>query len=249
MDVRIDPDRVPAHVAIIMDGNGRWANAQGLTRTAGHEAGESALFDTVEGALDLGITHLTVYAFSTENWKRPKEEVRWLMQFNESLLLRRLDELHDRDVRVRFIGRRKRPVPKRLLHRIEESEAKTAGNTTMQLTIAFNYGGQAEIVDVARQLAEDVAAGRLKKIDERAVEARLYDPALPPVDLLIRTSGEHRTSNFLIWQAAYAEMVFTDVLWPDFGRRHLADAVHDYQRRDRRFGRAVDKVVEIRTNR
>jgi undecaprenyl diphosphate synthase len=243
----VDLDRVPRHVAIIMDGNGRWANARGLNRNAGHEAGEQALFDTVEGALELGITDLTVYAFSTENWRRPQEEVRFLLNFNESLLLRRLDELHEREVRVRFVGRRERRIPRRLLTRMDESEAKTADNRRMTLRIAFNYGGQTEIVDAARRVAEDVAAGRLKRIDDRAVAARMYDPDMPPVDLLIRTSGEQRLSNYLLWQAAYAELVFTDTLWPDFTRIDLAHAVAEYQARDRRFGKAVDKVITVRS--
>ncbi len=243
----VDPDRVPAHVAIIMDGNGRWANARGLKRNAGHEAGETALFDTVEGALELGITHLTVYAFSTENWRRPADEVRFLMGFNESLLVRRADELDERGVRVRFIGRRRRPVPKRLVRLIEQTEELTADNDRMQLTIAFNYGGQTELVDAARQLAVDYANGDLKRIDERAFAARLYDPSMPEVDLLVRTSGEQRVSNYLLWQAAYAELVFTDVLWPDFNRTELARCVVEYQRRERRFGKAVDKVVTIRS--
>ena len=243
----VDPDRIPDHVAIIMDGNGRWANARGLKRNAGHEAGEAALFDTVEGALELGISHLTVYAFSTENWRRPADEVRFLMGFNESLLVRRADELDERGVRVRFIGRRTRPVPKRLVRLIEQTEELTADNDRMQLTIAFNYGGQTELVDAARQLATDYANGDLKRIDERAFAARLYDPSLPGVDLLVRTSGEQRVSNYLLWQAAYAELVFTDVLWPDFNRTELARCVVEYQRRERRFGKAVDKVVSIRS--
>jgi undecaprenyl diphosphate synthase len=244
----LDPDRLPAHVAIIMDGNGRWANAQGLKRNAGHEAGEAALFDTVEGALEVGLTHLTMYAFSTENWKRPAEEVRFLMGFNESLLVRRGGELDDRQVRVRFIGRRGRPVPKRLVKLMEETEELTARHTKLQLTIAFNYGGQAELVDAARQLVDDVQSGKLKKIDERAIAARLYDPTIPPVDLLIRTSGEQRLSNYLLWQAAYAELVFTEELWPDFDRSSLVRAIMEYQRRDRRFGKAVDKIVRVRSN-
>ncbi len=243
----VDPDQVPAHVAIIMDGNGRWANARDLPRNAGHEAGEQALFDTVEGALELGVTHLTVYAFSTENWKRSPAEVRFLMNFNESLLLRRADELDERDVRVRFIGRRRRPVPKRLVRLMEQTEERTAQNARMQLTIAFNYGGQTELVDAARQLAHDYADGSLKRIDAKAFAARLYDSSLPPVDMLIRTSGEQRVSNYLLWQAAYAELVFTDVLWPDFNRTELARCIAEYQRRERRFGRAVDRVVTIRT--
>ena len=241
-DPELDLDRVPRHVAVIMDGNGRWANQRGLPRREGHTAGETALFDTVEGALELGVEALTVYAFSTENWKRPVEEVRFLMNFNESLLDRRKVELDERDVRVRFIGRRERPVPKRLVRKIEETEALTAGNTRMTLAVAFNYGGQAELADAAQRAAEDLAAGRLRAIDEEALAARLYEPSLPPVDLLIRTSGEQRTSNFLTWQAAYAELVFTEVLWPDFDRHTLRDCVVEYQRRERRFGDAEDAV-------
>ena len=241
----LDPDRIPGHVAIIMDGNGRWANLRGLKRNAGHEAGEEALFDTVEGALELGIGTLTVYAFSTENWKRPAEEVRFLMGFNESLLLRRSDELDERDVHVRFVGRRARPVPKRLIRLMEDTEAKTADNDRMTLNIAFNYGGRAELVDAAQRLVDDHAAGDLRTVDEEALAARLYEPAMPDVDLLIRTSGEQRLSNYLLWQAAYAELVFTETLWPDFNRVELEKAVAEYQRRDRRFGKAVDKVVRI----
>ena len=241
----LDPDRMPGHVAIIMDGNGRWANLRGLKRNAGHEAGEEALFDTVEGALELGIGTLTVYAFSTENWKRPAEEVRFLMGFNESLLLRRSDELDERDVHVRFVGRRARPVPKRLIRLMEDTEAKTADNDRMTLNIAFNYGGRSELVDAAQRLVEDHAAGDLRKVDEDALAARLYEPDMPDVDLLIRTSGEQRLSNYLLWQAAYAELVFTETLWPDFNRVELEKAVVEYQHRDRRFGKAVDKVVRI----
>lgn len=244
--VRLDPDRLPRHVAIIMDGNGRWANLRGLPRTEGHAAGETALFDTVEGALEIGFEYLTVYAFSTENWRRPADEVRFLMEFNESLLLRRKQELHERDVRVRFIGRRGRPVPRRLVRLMEDAEALTADNRRMTLCVAFNYGGHAELVDAARRLCEDVQAGRLRRIDERAFAARLYDPDMPPVDLLIRTSGEHRTSDYLPWQAAYAELVFVETLWPDFDRLELTRAVERYQTRERRFGKAVDKVVVVR---
>jgi undecaprenyl diphosphate synthase len=243
---RIDRARVPQHVAVIMDGNGRWANQRGLPRNAGHEAGEAALFDTVEGALELGIGHLTVYAFSTENWKRPTDEVRFLLNFNESLLVRRADELHERGVRVRFIGRRNRPVPRRLVRLIERTEALTAADDRMTLRIAFNYGGQTELVDAARAAAADLAAGRLKRIDARALEHRLYDPEMPSVDLLVRTSGEQRLSNFLPWQAAYAELVFTATLWPDFDRHELTRCVAAYQARDRRFGGAVDQVLPAR---
>jgi len=233
--------RVPRHVAIIMDGNGRWANARGLRRNAGHEAGEEALFRTVEGAISLGIEHLTVYAFSTENWRRSPEEVRFLLEFNRSLLLRRVDELIDRDVRVRFIGRRTRPVPKRLVALIERTEERTAHCQRMTLRIAFNYGSRSELVDAARRAAEDVASGTLRRIDERSLAARLGDASMPDVDLMIRTSGEQRVSNFLLWQAAYAELVFTDVLWPDFDEVELQRCVDVYAARDRRFGGAQDR--------
>ncbi|MEX0868400.1 MAG: polyprenyl diphosphate synthase [Nitriliruptoraceae bacterium] len=232
------------HVAIIMDGNGRWANQRGLRRNAGHEAGESALFDTVEGALELGVTDLTVYAFSTENWRRSPDEVRFLLGFNESLLLRRVDELDERDVRVRFVGRRRRPVPARLLNLMARTEQRTADNTRMTLRIAFNYGARAELVDAARAIADDVAAGRLRRVTERAVAARLDDPDMPPVDVLIRTSGEQRLSNFLLWQAAYAELVFVDTLWPDFDRHALAACLEEFRARDRRFGAARDPIAD-----
>ncbi len=234
----IDPARVPAHVACVMDGNGRWATQRGLRRTDGHAAGEEALFDTVEGALELGLGWMTVYAFSTENWRRPPDEVRYLMGFNERLLLERRDELHDAGVRVRFIGRRDWRVPKRVLRRIDETVALTEGNRRMTLTFAFNYGGRAEIVDAVAALVRDRVPA--DKVNERQIRNRLYAPDMPDPDLVIRTSGEHRISNYLLWQLAYSELVFTDVLWPDFRREHLFEAVREFQRRDRRFGR-VDK--------
>jgi len=230
----IDPSRLPVHIACVMDGNGRWAQKRGLKRTEGHAAGEEALFDTVEGAVDVGVKWLTVYAFSTENWKRPVDEVRFLMNFNESLLVRRVDELDAMGVRVRFSGRRDWRVPKRLMRRMDESVAQTAHNRTMTLTIAFNYGGRAEIIDAVRRLVE--AGTPAAKIDEKAIARNLYHPDAPDPDLVIRTSGEFRISNFLLWQLAYSELVFTDVLWPDFRREHLLEAIREFQRRDRRFG-------------
>jgi undecaprenyl diphosphate synthase len=237
--ISLEQGRLPTHVGVIMDGNGRWAAARGLPRNAGHTAGEEALFDTVEGALDLGLQYLTVYAFSTENWKRPPSEVHFLMNFNQDMLLRRADELDKHQVRVRFIGRRGRPVPRRLVAMMEQTEARTAHHTRLTLQVAFNYGGRAELVDAARRVAADAVAGRLKpeRVTERSLQARLYEPDTPDVDLLVRTSGEQRISNFLLWEAAYAELVFTDVLWPDFRREHLRAAVAEYQRRLRRFGR------------
>ena len=234
----IDRERLPRHVAIVMDGNGRWARQRGLKRTDGHAAGEEALFDTVEGALDIGLPWLTVFAFSTENWRRPLDEVQFLMRFNESLLLRRRDDLNQRGVRVRFIGRRGGRVPTRVRQHIADTEAMTARNRRLTLTFAFNYGGRAELVDAARALAADVAAGRLapSRVNERALTRRLYAPDMPDPDLLVRTSGEYRLSNFLLWQLAYAELVFTDVLWPDFRRQDLFDAIAEYQGRHRRFG-------------
>jgi undecaprenyl diphosphate synthase len=238
-DVPIDPDRVPAHVAIIMDGNGRWAGERGLPRRAGHEAGEHALFDTVEGALELGVRWLTVYAFSTENWRRPPGEVRFIMQFNRDLLRRRTGELDDRGVRIRFIGRQVWPIPASLRRLMADSEATTRDNRRMTLQIAFNYGGRAELVDMARAVAQQAADQTLDpgKIDEDVIVRNLYAPEAPDVDLLIRTSGEQRLSNYLLWQAAYAELVFTPLYWPDFDRHALRDAVAEFQRRTRRFGK------------
>jgi undecaprenyl diphosphate synthase len=234
----LDNTRIPAHVAIVMDGNGRWAQKRGLKRTDGHAAGEEALFDTVDGALDLGLQWLTVYAFSTENWRRPIDEVRFLMNFNERLLVARRDDLNERGVRVRFIGRRGGRVPGRVRRRIEESEALTQANRRLTLTFAFNYGGRAEIVDAVRAIAQEAAEGRIRpeKIDERTIARHLYAPDMPDPDLLVRTSGEFRISNYLLWELAYSELVFTDVLWPDFRTADLVEAIAEYQRRERRFG-------------
>jgi undecaprenyl diphosphate synthase len=230
----IDRSRIPRHVAAVMDGNGRWATQRGLKRTEGHAAGEDALFDVVEGALELGIERLTVYAFSTENWKRPVDEVRYLMGFNEGILKRHRDQLDEWGVRITFLGRRDWRVPKRLLRRIDEAEAQTAGNKRMTFAVAFNYGGRAEIIDAVRALVD--AGATADDITEKAIRSHLYDPGMPDPDLMIRTSGEYRISNFLLWELAYSELVFTDVLWPDFRRQHLFDAVREFQSRDRRFG-------------
>jgi len=234
----LDARRIPVHVAIVMDGNGRWAQRRGLPRTDGHAAGEEALMDTIWGALDAGIRWLTVYAFSTENWKRPVDEVRYLMNFNERLLLTRRDELHAKNVKMQFLGRRDWRVPKRILRRIDETLELTRDNTAMTVSMAFNYGGRAELVDAVRAIvAEGTPAG---KIDERTIRRHLYDPTMPDPELVIRTSGEYRTSNFLLWEMAYSELVFTDVLWPDFRRSDLYAAVDEFQRRDRRFGGLSD---------
>jgi undecaprenyl diphosphate synthase len=234
----IDHARVPRHIAAVMDGNGRWAQRRGLQRTEGHAAGEEALLDATNGCLDLGVQWFTVYAFSTENWRRPADEVRYLMNFNESLLLRRRDELHDKGVRMRFVGRRDRRVPKRVLRRMDEALELTQHNTRMTLTIAFNYGARAEIVDAVRRIIESGTAA--DKVTEKTIARHLYDPEMPDPDLMIRTSGEHRISNYLLWQLAYSELVFPDVLWPDFRREHLFDAVREYQHRTRRFGGLED---------
>lgn len=207
---------------------------RGLQRTEGHAAGEEALFDAIEGAVEVGIKWLTVYAFSTENWKRPPEEVRFLMAFNENLLVNRSQELHELNVRIRFIGRRNWRVPKRVLRRIDEATELTKNNTGLTFTIAFNYGGRAEIIDAIKSMIEDDVPAN--KVDERKLRKYFYDPQMPDVDLMVRTSGEFRISNFLLWENAYSEMVFTETLWPDFRRTHLFDAILVYQERDRRFG-------------
>ena len=234
----LDHDLLPNHVGIVMDGNGRWAKLRGLPRTDGHTAGEEAMWDTVVGANDLGLGWLTMFAFSSENWKRPKAEVAFLMGFNRGLLRRRRDELHRMNFRVRFLGRRDWKVPRSVLKEMEVSEELTRDNTGMTLTIAFNYGGRVEVVDAVKRLIADHDAGRLngEKLTPESISRRLYHPDMPDPDLIIRTSGEERISNFLLWQAAYSELYFTPVYWPDFDREHLYEAVRDFQKRSRRFG-------------
>jgi len=235
-------ERIPRHVAIIMDGNGRWANARGLPRTAGHAAGEAVLLDVVAGAIEVGISHISAYAFSTENWKRSPAEVRFLMGFNRDVLRRRRDEMNEWGVRVRWAGRRPR-LWRSVITELEEAERLTAGNTVCTLTMCVNYGGRAEIADAAAALARDAVAGKVNpdRITERTLAGYLDEPDMPDVDLLLRTGGEQRASNFLIWQAAYAEMVFLDKPWPEVDRRDLWAAAAEYARRDRRYGAAVDQ--------
>jgi undecaprenyl diphosphate synthase len=222
-----------------MDGNGRWAKQRGLPRTEGHKQGEEALFDVVEGAIEAGVRWLTVYAFSTENWRRPPAEVRYLMNFNRDLLRRRRDEFHERGARIRFAGRLDWRVPRSVVREMDAARELTKDNTKMTLTIAFNYGGRTEIADAVRRIVDDHDKGRLRgeRITPDSITSRLYHPDMPDPDLLIRTGGEMRISNFLLWQAAYAELWFTPVYWPDFGRENLYEAIRDYQKRDRRFGR------------
>ena len=239
----LDRGRIPNHVAIVMDGNGRWAKQRGLARTEGHAAGEQAMFDTVKGGVEVGLGRLTMFAFSTENWRRPKAEVKFLMEFNRGLLSRRRDELNDMNVRVRFLGRRNWRVPRSVMREMDRSQELTRDNDGMTLTIAFNYGGRIEIADAVHKLLEDHDAGRLRgeRLTPESIRARLYDPEMPDPDLMIRTSGEQRISNFLLWQAAYTELWFTPVLWPDFNREHLYEAIRDFQKRSRRFGKVDEE--------
>lgn len=232
---------LPQHVAIVMDGNGRWANARGLPRTKGHEAGEAALLDVVAGAIEVGIPHISAYAFSTENWRRSPEEVRFLMGFNRDVIRRRLDELDSWGVRVRWSGRVPR-LWKSVIKVLLEAQERTKHNDVCTLHMCVNYGGRAELVDAMRGIAADVQAGKLQpgRISERTVARYLHDVTMPDVDLFVRSSGEQRTSNFLLWQSAYAEMVFLDTLWPDFDRRDLWQAISRYVERERRYGGAVD---------
>lgn len=232
---------IPRHVAVVMDGNGRWANQRGLPRTAGHEAGEAALLDVVAGALQIGVTHLSAYAFSTENWKRSPEEVRFLMGFSRAVLRRQRDTLHSWGVRIVWVGREQR-LWGSVISELKEAEELTRHNTRMTLYMCVNHGGRAEIVDAVREIAAEARAGRLspRAITEKSFGRRLNDPEMPDVDLFLRTSGEQRTSNFLLWHASYAELVFVPELWPDVDRRVLWRAITEYARRDRRYGGAID---------
>ena len=240
----VPAELVPAHVAIVMDGNGRWANQRGLPRTEGHRAGEAALLDVMAGAIEMGIRHVSVYAFSTENWKRSPEEVRFLMGFSRDVLRRQRDQLNEWGVRIRWSGRRPR-LWQSVVKELEIAEEATRGNTVCTLNMCVNYGGRAEIADAVAAIAADVQKGRLRpgSINEKTIQKYLDEPDLPDVDLFLRTSGEQRFSNFMLWQSAYAEMVFMDTLWPDVDRRTLWEAVEIYARRDRRYGGAVDRAA------
>lgn len=234
------PFAPPRHVAIIMDGNGRWATARGLPRTAGHRKGIESVRRTVEAARELGIQYLTMFGFSSENWRRPETEVSDLMHLLRFYLRSELAELHRNGIRLKVIGERSRLSPD-IVTMIANAESVTSQNTELTLIIALSYGARQEIVQAARQLAADVAAGRIAadEIDERRFEAHLLTTEVPDPDLIIRTSGEQRLSNFLLWQSAYAEFVFIDTLWPDFTKRDLEDAIQEFRRRERRFGASV----------
>ncbi|WP_345712940.1 isoprenyl transferase [Kineococcus glutinatus] len=241
---QLPPELVPHHVGVVMDGNGRWANQRGLSRNEGHKRGEASLLDVVAGAIEIGVKHVSAYAFSTENWKRSPDEVRFLMGFNRDVIRRRRDEMHSWGVRVRWAGRRPR-LWRSVVAELEAAEEMTRDNDVLTLTMCVNYGGRAEIVDAVRAIAAEAAAGRLDpaRIDERTIARHLDEPDMPDVDLFWRSSGEQRTSNFLLWQSAYAEMVFSDVLWPDVDRRALWDAISVYAQRERRYGGALDTPV------
>jgi undecaprenyl diphosphate synthase len=236
---------VPKHVAIVMDGNGRWANQRGLPRTEGHKRGEAVVLDVVKGCIEIGVKWLSVYAFSTENWKRSPEEVRFLMNFNRDVIHRRVDELDELGVHVRWAGRLPR-LWRSVVNELKIADERTKNNDVLNLTMCVNYGGRAEIADAAREIARLVAAGKLdpNRVSERTIGKYLYQPEMPDVDLFIRPAGEQRTSNFMLWQSAYAEMVYQDTLWPDFDRRNLWRACEVFARRDRRFGGAIDAAGE-----
>ena len=233
----IPAEFLPRHIALVMDGNGRWAQKRGLKRTEGHKRGEAVLLDVIEACLVLGIPYLSVYAFSTENWRRSTEEVRFLMGFNRDVLRRQRDWLDERNVRVVWAGRRPR-LWRAVIRELETAEKQTKNNDALTLAMCVNYGGRAELVDGFRDMAKKVANGEMRPedIDEKAISSHLYDPEMPDVDLFLRPSGEKRTSNFLLWQSAYAEMIYQDKLFPDFTPQDLYAAVEEYARRDRRFG-------------
>ena len=231
--------QIPHHLALVMDGNGRWAQERGLPRTAGHEAGEAALFDVIEGAIEVGIKEVSAFAFSTENWRRSPEEVKFLMGFNRDVIRRRRDEMNELGVKIRWVGRPKR-LWKSVITELEEAERLTARNKVLTLNMCVNYGGRAEIVDAATALAADVKRGKIKlgAVNEKVFASYLDEPKMSDVDIFLRSSGEMRTSNFLPWQSVYAEMVFMNVLWPDVDRRVLWRALEEFSKRERRFGKA-----------
>jgi undecaprenyl diphosphate synthase len=236
---KLAPKQIPNHVALVMDGNGRWAKQRGLPRTAGHEAGEASLLDMVHGAIEIGIKELSAYAFSTENWRRSPEEVKFLMEFNRQVLRKRRDEMNELGVKIRWVGREKR-LWSGVLKELKEAQELTKNNKVLTLNMCVNYGGRAEMVDAAIAVAKDAVKRKIKpdSLTEKSLTKYLYAPQMSEVDLFLRSSGEQRTSNFLMWQSAYAEMVFLDVLWPDADRRTLWKAIEIYAERERRFGKA-----------
>jgi undecaprenyl diphosphate synthase len=235
--VRLQADNIPQHVAIIMDGNGRWAKSRGLPRAAGHRAGMSAVKRATIAAAEIGIQVLTLYAFSTENWKRPQEEVDFLMSLPQEFLEKELDELNANNVQLRMMGW-KEGLPAHTLSAIETAIERTKNNTGLILNFALNYGSRHEIVSAIRQIAQEIGQGQVNAadIDDDMVSNRLLTSGLPDPDLMIRTSGEIRISNFMLWQIAYSELWFTDIYWPEFTKEHLLQAISEYQRRARRYG-------------
>jgi undecaprenyl diphosphate synthase len=236
---KLNPKQIPNHVAVVMDGNGRWAKERGMPRTAGHEAGEASLLDMVHGAIEIGVKELSAYAFSTENWRRSPEEVKFLMGFNRDVIRRRRDEMNDLGVKIRWVGREQK-LWSSVLNELLEAEELTKSNKVLTLNMCVNYGGRAEIVDAVTEIAKAIKGKKIKaeSITEKSFNKYLYSPQMSDVDLFLRSSGEQRTSNFLMWQSAYAEMVFLDVLWPDADRRTLWKAIEIYAERERRFGKA-----------
>lgn len=234
---RIPAEFMPKHIALVMDGNGRWAQERGMARTEGHKRGEAVLLDAVDACLAMGVDYLSAYAFSTENWRRSPEEVRFLMGFNRDVLRRQRGWLHEKGVRVVWAGRRPR-LWRSVVRELEAAEELTRDNTRMTLVMCVNYGGRAELVDGMRVIADKVARGEMRprEINEKTIAQHLYDPDMPDVDLFLRPSGEKRTSNFLLWESAYAEMIYQDKLFPDFTPEDMFAAVEEYARRDRRFG-------------
>jgi undecaprenyl diphosphate synthase len=236
---KLKVDQIPNHVAVVMDGNGRWAKERGMPRTAGHEAGEASLLDMVHGAIEIGVKELSAYAFSTENWRRSPDEVKFLMGFNRDVIRRRRDEMNDLGVRIRWVGREQK-LWSSVLGELREAEELTKSNKVLTLNMCVNYGGRAEIVDAITSISKAIKSKKIKpeSITEKNFSKFLYSPQMSDVDLFLRSSGEQRTSNFLMWQSAYAEMVFLDVLWPDADRRTLWKAIEIYAERERRFGKA-----------
>ncbi len=239
----IDIDKLPKHIAIIMDGNGRWAKKQGLLRAAGHKRGTRAVREVVEGCAELGVPHLTLYAFSTENWNRPKAEVDTLMKLLVSSLKKEISTLQENDVSLSTIGRID-SLPEKAQRELNEVIEKTKNNKRLKLTLALSYGSREELIKTVKEISDKVKNNLISpaEIDESCINEHLYTRDLPDVDLLIRTSGEQRVSNFLLWQIAYAEFYFTEVLWPDFMKEHLHDAIYNYQKRERRFGKTSEQI-------